>query len=260
VAGHRCKRRTCPGYAPLYLRDQAERLKAGLAEWDGETTIATVTAPGADVSRGILGAAGWTVHRSTRARTGAKSISGWRLSGTRRRHSGSLGSSMPHKSGSGRARLARPEVLATVPELKRGVFHAHIVLGYHGFSRQGLEVFLDALDQLRGEYGFGTSRQGASTGRPTEQVRPVYINPKLTAKSGVTMRFLRWARYAYVRWGRVDMPRAEELAIFRLAAMFDAELLGEGEWANGPPARGSTDAADGRSSAVGRLAAPGPGH
>ena len=48
IASRACSRRTCPAYAPKYLRDQAERLKAALAEWDGETTIMTLTAPGAD--------------------------------------------------------------------------------------------------------------------------------------------------------------------------------------------------------------------
>jgi hypothetical protein len=44
----RCKRRDCPGYAPTYLRDQAERLTLNLAAWEG-----TLTAPGKDALRGI---------------------------------------------------------------------------------------------------------------------------------------------------------------------------------------------------------------
>jgi hypothetical protein len=47
--GRSCKRRDCPGYARLYLRDQAERLRANLAAWDGKTCLVTLTAPGADV-------------------------------------------------------------------------------------------------------------------------------------------------------------------------------------------------------------------
>ena len=45
--GGRCKRRDCPGYAPIYLRDQAERLRQNLAAWDGKTCLVTLTAPGA---------------------------------------------------------------------------------------------------------------------------------------------------------------------------------------------------------------------
>jgi hypothetical protein len=47
--GRICKRRDCPGYARLYLRDQAERLRANLAVWEGKTCMVTLTAPGADV-------------------------------------------------------------------------------------------------------------------------------------------------------------------------------------------------------------------
>src|SRR4030081_2548330 len=47
--GRSCKRRDCPGYARIYLRDQAERLRANLAAWDGKTCLVTLTAPGADV-------------------------------------------------------------------------------------------------------------------------------------------------------------------------------------------------------------------
>lgn len=268
--GHRCKRRTCPGYAPLYLRDQAERLKAGLAEWDGETTIATVTAPGAD-------ALPWDLRRCKLR--GPHKHSGpngcevdqwaaaeWNKTATKRL------SRLVHaaKERVRRARLARPEVLATVLELKRGVFHAHIVVGFHGFTRQGLEVFLDALDDLRGEYGFGTSARGGfdrgqpgrftgphaglysskylrpdsakgsfipalmkieqvverdpSTGRAREQVRPVYVNPKLTKRSGVTMRFLRWTRYAYRRWGALS--RREMLFLWELVQTFPDDAPG----------------------------------
>jgi hypothetical protein len=44
----RCRRRDCPGYAPIYLRDQAERLAVNLAAWDGKTCLVTLTAPGKD--------------------------------------------------------------------------------------------------------------------------------------------------------------------------------------------------------------------
>jgi hypothetical protein len=262
--GQSCKRRTCPGYAPIYLRDQAERLKAGLAEWDGETTIATLTAPGADVLP-------WDTRRCRSE--GPHKHSGpngcqvdqwaaaeWNKTTTKRL------SRLVHAAIERvrRARLARPELLATVLELKRGVFHAHVIVGYYGYSRQGLELFLDALDELRGGYGFGTSKRGGfdrgkpgkysgphaglysskylrpdgakgsfipallkieqvierdpETGRPRQQVRPVYVNSKLTRKSGVTMRFLRWSRYAYRRWGALS--RREMLFIWQLVSTF----------------------------------------
>lgn len=54
------------------------------------------------------------------------------------------------------------------------------------------------------------------TGRLASVVRPVFVNHKLSAKSGVTMAFLRWCRYAFVVWGRRPLPpRDEMLAIYR---------------------------------------------
>jgi hypothetical protein len=47
--GRSCKRRDCPGYASIYLRDQAERLRQNLAAWGGKTCLVTLTAPGSDV-------------------------------------------------------------------------------------------------------------------------------------------------------------------------------------------------------------------
>lgn len=38
------------------------------------------------------------------------------------------------------------------------------------------------------------------TGRSKVLVRPVYVSPQLTRRTGVTMGFLRFRRFAYVRW------------------------------------------------------------
>lgn len=263
-AGGTCKRRTCPAYAPRYLRDQAERLKAGLAVWEAETTIATLTAPGADVlpwdptlckiegPHRHSGPDGCAVDQWAAA--------AWNRTVTRRL------SSLNHAARERvrRAKLLAPDILASVLETKRGVFHAHVILGYEPCQRQGLELFLDVLDELRGEYEFGTSRGGGfdrgrpgfftgphaglysskylrpdsakgsfvpvlrkieelserdpNTGRMRDQVRPVFVSPKLTRRSGVTMRFLRWARYAFVMWGA--LPRDEVLAAYRIREVF----------------------------------------
>ena len=63
-----------------------------------------------------------------------------------------------------RARIARPVVLATVLELKRGVFHAHVVVGDTTLQPRRARAVSGCLDELRGEYGFGTSKQGGLTG------------------------------------------------------------------------------------------------
>lgn len=262
--GTRCKRRTCPSYAPTYLRDHAERLKAGLAEWEGETTIATLTAPGADVLP-------WDPSRCKvrgphkHSGPAGCQVEPWAAAEWNRTTNKRL-SKLIHTASSRvrRARVGSPDVLAIVLELKRGVFHAHIVLGYEGCTRHALELFLDALDELRGEYEFGTSKRGGfdrghpgrfsgphaglytskylrpdgakgsfipalikmerliernpDTGRPLEQIRPVFVSPKLTRRSGITMRFLRWSRLAYHVFG--VRTRDEALFTWRLFELF----------------------------------------
>lgn len=277
-----CKRRTCPTYAPKYLRDLAEVMKAAMAEWPHQTTIATLTAPGRDVlpwdkSMCVVegphvcsGPQGCVVDSWAAAK--------WNRTVTRRlSRICNVSASRVRRQG-----LSVPTVLVRALELKRGVFHAHVVLGFKWSEIEGLQAYGQALDELRGEYEFGTSKHGGfdlgepgrfngehaglyaskylrphgakgsfipalrnlemvsdrnpETGRRTEQLRPVYVNPKLTARSGVTMRFLRWARYAFVKWGRVELPRPELLAIYRLARAFKAELLADGPIkAHAPP-------------------------
>lgn len=266
-----CKRRTCPSYAPKYLRDLAEVIKAGMAEWRHETTIATLTAPGADVlpwDPRLCKLQGPHKHSGPNGcEVEAWAAAKWNRSVTRR-----LSAICNHAAVRvRRSGLVVPTMLVRALELKRGVFHAHLILGFKWSEVDGLRAYGEALDQLRGDYEFGTSKHGGfdmgepgrfngehaglyaskytrpngakgsfipalrmieqatdrnpETRRPTEQLRPVYVNPKLTARSGVTMRFLRWARYAYMAWGRVEIPRAELLLAFEFVKTFRAELL-----------------------------------
>jgi hypothetical protein len=74
------------------------------------------------------------------------------------------------------------------------------------------------------------------TGRLASVVRPVYVNPKLSKLSGVTMAFLRWCRYAFVVWGRRPLPpRAELLAIYGLWVLFPDSELEALDPVRGPP-------------------------
>jgi hypothetical protein len=168
--GGRCKRRDCPGYVSIYLRDQAERIRANLAVWDGKTCLMTLTAPGADklpwdrskcppgqhVCSGKLGcqvdwvaAAAWNSDLTKRLGDLLKAA----RERVRRRH-----------GGGGEVR-----VLAYVCEAHaRGVFHVHVVLGYRtAGDRAALDTFLGAVRRLRGGYGFGTGRHGSfDAGQP----------------------------------------------------------------------------------------------
>lgn len=264
--GYSCKRRTCPGHVETYLRDWAEVVRAALAAWGGLTTLTTLTAPGAkffpwDPTRCKLkgphehsGPNGCTVNPYVAA--------GWNETMNER---------LTRLFDAARERVRRaglpcPEVLVHTAELKRGLFHVHTVLGFEPYQRQGLELFLDTLDELRGSYGFGTSKRGGfdrgtpgkfvgahaglyvskylrpgeakgsflpaievmekvglrdpETGRLRHNFRPVYVNRTLTARSKVTMSFLRFTRYAYKRFGP-GLTRSECLLLWEFVKVFE---------------------------------------
>jgi hypothetical protein len=242
--GRTCKRRDCPGYAPLYLRDQAERLRVNLAAWDGKTAPGADSLPwdpqscpeGAHRCSGRLGcrvqwvaAAGWNAMVTKRLGELLKVA----REATRRAHRGA----------------ARVELLGYVCEAQqRGLFHPHVVLGFKtAADRAALDTFRTVLRRSRGRYGFGAGRRGSfdpgrpqrftasdagryiskylrpdaakvsfvpllqgvnritprdpGTGRLTVLVRPVYVSPKLTRRTGVTMGFLRFKRWVWVQFG-----------------------------------------------------------
>jgi len=261
-AGTRCKRRDCPAYAGIYLRDQAERLNANLAAWEGKTCLVTLTAPGADVlawdkskcpegKHVCSGKLGCRVHWVAAA--------GWNATVTKR-----LGELL--KVARERTRRkhgkARVDVLGYVCEAQqRGVFHPHVVLGYRtAADRAALDTFVGTLRRKRGDYGFGTGRRGSfdpgtpdrfsagdaaryvskylrpdraktsfvplleainritprdpETGRHLHLVRPVYVSTALTRRTGITMGFLRYKRWAWRKWGG-DWPNEIVLAAYR---------------------------------------------
>lgn len=275
-----CKRRTCPSYAPKYLRDLAEVMKSALAEWEHETTIATLTAPGSDVlpwDASLCSIEGPHKHSGPNGcSVNQWEAAKWNQTVTRRLSAICNRAAMRVR----RQGLTPPTILARALELKRGVFHAHVVLGFRWSGIEGLKAYGQALDELRGEYEFGTSAHGGfdmgepgrfsgahaglyaskylrpngakgsfipalilvdqvtdrnpETGRRLEQLRPVYVNPKLTTRSRITMRFLRWSRYAFIAWGRVEVPRTELLAVYEWVKFFGAELVPD-ECPNPPP-------------------------
>ena len=165
--GGRCKRRDCPGYAPIYLRDQAERLRENLTAWDGKTCLVTVTAPGTDElpwdpskcppgEHKCSGRLGCRVHRATAAT--------WNATVTKRL--GDLLKVARERVRRKHGRHAQVLVLAYVCESQqRGVFHPHVVLGYRtAADRAALDTFVETLRRQRGVYGFGTGRQGSFDG------------------------------------------------------------------------------------------------
>lgn len=168
--GGRCKRRSCPGYAPIYLRDQAERLRINLPAWEGKTCMVTLTAPGRDVlpwdrrrcrteaAHRCSGALGCRVEPSAAATWNSdvtRRLSGLidRAQQQVRYHHGKCG---------------KVVVLGYVLEAQqRGVLHPHLVLGYQtAADRAALETFRSSLKKSRGAFGFGTGRGSFDAGQP----------------------------------------------------------------------------------------------
>lgn len=169
--GGSCKRRTCPGYARTYLGDQARRVKANLAAWDGQVCMVTLTAPGKDVLpwdvRKCLHPAGVRCSGRLGCRVHVGEAARWNADVTAR-----LGALLKvarentrrwsRRNGGGEV-----VVLAYVLEAQeRGVFHPHVVLGYRtGRDRAALDVFRGHLKRARGEYGFGRGSAGFDAGK-----------------------------------------------------------------------------------------------
>jgi hypothetical protein len=271
--GGRCKRRDCPGYAPVYLRDQAIRLRENLAAWEGKTCLVTLTAPGADRLPWDPGNCPEGEHRCS-GKLGCRvqwhAAAEWNSKVTKQ-----LGDLV--KAARERTRRKHGEdrviVLAYVCEAQqRGVFHPHIVLGYKtAADRAALETFRDALRRLRGQYGFGVGLRGSfdggkpdrfsgtdagryiskylrpdgakhsfvpllegvakitprdpETGRHVVLVRPVYVAPRLTRLTGITMGFLRFCRWVFMAF-KVEHTRNELLVMYRLRRVFGAGIEG----------------------------------
>lgn len=162
--GRSCKRRDCPGYARIYLRDQAERLRVNLAAWEGKTCLVTLTAPGADVLPWDRGKCRPGGHRCTGER-GCRvhwvAAAGWNATVTKRL--GELLKVAREQTRRSHGSKVRVVVLGYVCEAQqRGVFHPHVVLGYKtGAERAALDTFRGALKRKRGSYGFGTGQRGS---------------------------------------------------------------------------------------------------
>jgi hypothetical protein len=168
--GRTCKRRDCPGYARIYLRDQAERLRANLAAWQGKTCLVTLTAPGADVLPWDGSACAAGAHRCS-GRRGCRvhwvAAAGWNATVTKRL--GELLKVAREQTRRSHGSRGRVHVLGYVCEAQqRGVFHPHVVLGYEtAGDRAALDTFRSALKRKRGSYGFGVGRQGSfDPGKP----------------------------------------------------------------------------------------------
>jgi len=198
--GRSCKRRDCPKYAPIYLRDNAERIRANLAAWSGGVTLMTLTAPGADELPWDPRKCPPHPHRCS-GRLGCRVEVGtaatWNSTVTKRL--GDLLKVAREQVRRSHGSKVKVRVLAYVCEAQqRGVFHPHVVLGYAtAAERAALDTFVDTVERKRGEYGFGTGRSGSfDRGRPgrfdgTDAGRYVskYLRPDGAKKSFVPLLY-----------------------------------------------------------------------
>lgn len=143
-----------------------------------------------------------------------------------------------------RAVGARAYVVFKIPEVhKRGVRHWHVLLGYTSpLERAAVEQYYREINARAPRYGFGFAlppRDRAAGGGAgaayfasyfvsgsghkssiTESVKSpvldgcsIYVSPRLTKRSGITMRSLRLRRYLWWRIGPGGLRLAEMLGL-----------------------------------------------
>jgi hypothetical protein len=206
----------------LWAGDTRKKLLANISAYAGAVTIITITAPGADVLP--WDESGRRVRAADRYRWNRTAPKRWRAL-----HRAA--------SQIARRRCGKFSMLARVWQYQgRGVLHVHVVAGVETAREiAAANVYAQALVDLGPRHGFGFVDRGKSTngvrhlevipalrgaryvakylsplsadGKPTlsetvtqPDVPPhvVYVSTKLTLQTGVTMRQLRWCRFAYV--------------------------------------------------------------
>jgi hypothetical protein len=205
----------------LWAGDTRRKLLANVSAYAGAVSIITITAPGSDVLP-------WD---DSGRRIRAAERHGWNRSAPGRWRALHRAASQI-----ARRRAGKFSMLARTWEYQaRGALHVHVVAGVDTAAEMsGANIYAQALTDLAPRYGFGYVDRGKSTngvrhlelipaaraaryvakylsplsadGKPTlsETVtRPdvpahvAYVSTKLTLRTGVTMRYLRWCRHAH---------------------------------------------------------------
>ena len=169
-SGGGCKRRDCPGYVDLWLRDTAECIGAGLACWNHKTCLITFTPPGKDQlpwDTTWCSRVGAHKHAaSLGCRVQPLAAAQWNLNAERELKAvlNAAGAAVRRKFGT-RARIV---VLERVFEpQQRGVLHPHVVLGYRGaVDREALDVYRHTCRRVAKTHGFGRGAHGFDGGMP----------------------------------------------------------------------------------------------
>lgn len=248
-----CRRRTCPGYAPIWAGDQRRKLFSNLKAFtDGSARVVllTVTAPGAEVLP-------W--DKGHCARLGPHSCSGTVGCRVEPDAAEAWNDSCPdrwrrlHRRVHQRVRQAAPELwmLTRVYELQhRGVLHVHPVLAFGTpGQRTAARLYLRFLTELAPQYGFGFANRNlepATSGSAAAYLSAyfvtgakektalhksvmssamprslIHVSTKLSRATGVTMRELRYRRYVWRVAG--TWVAADQYDIARAVARYHQE-------------------------------------
>lgn len=262
-----CKCRQCPHYAPIWAKDQQRKAFENMAAYDdgdGMAIMITITAPG----RGELPwdedfckALGPHRHGGDLGCRVVPDIArAWNASapGRWRRLHDCAARATARRTGH------RPHLLMRAWEEQiRGVLHVHASIARgRGIDKLASDVYGEELRRYAPEYGFGTidtptggawtARQSAAyfssyitkgSGKKRELCKTVmsdqlpksivHTSTKLTMRTHVTMRTLRFRRLVWMRW-RCVLPWQEQHCVESVTKAFDAELVGTYDQ-RGPP-------------------------
>lgn len=226
AGGHRCRSRRCPSCGVLWAGDTRKRLLVNVEAYGGDVALVTVTAPGTEQLPDTAAMRRWNASAPVRWRSlhrAAAQIA-------RRRHG------------------AFTLLTWTWEYQRRGALHKHLIVGVAtARERAAAQTYVNALSDLRTQYGFGFVDRGKAhggrrslelipatraaryvakylapldgTGKAAisetvlrEDVPPmvVYVSRKLTSSTGCTMRRLRHVRRCYML--RVDPDTGETLS------------------------------------------------
>jgi hypothetical protein len=251
-----CRRRNCPGYAPIWAGDQRHKLFDNLKALGtlpqlatNGAALVTVTAPGAGVlpwnrracaalgEHTCSGKLGCRVHDRDAREWNRRAPQQWRRL---------------HRLAYQRTKARSPRfwMPARVWELqKRGVLHAHVVVPFgSGMEMAAAAFYVSQLHALAPRYGFGyvdrklermSSKAAAAylsayfvTGKkekaqlhesvmaPGMPRSIVHVSNRLSQHTGITMRELRFRRFVWVRFRGIASIGPE----FVLAARHLAEV------------------------------------
>ena len=240
-----CKSRCCPRCGNPWAQSWGKKMEIDLSAYQGQVTLISITAPGArdhvrDDGRVIAGVLRWDCGRDhDHGKAGCKvrdaDADAW---------CATLSKRWPKFRDSARKRATRegftPRLLARVWEpQRRGVPHAHLVMGAEGVDHVAAASYAQALHELAPAYGFGfvdrkckpISRREAAryvagylTGRskkkgsirenvshPRMPISLVWVSPVLTRETGCTMRRFRYVRW-FIAWRDNRVPVAPALS------------------------------------------------